>query len=222
MDEDEEVVLESEEFVDDDDLEEPEEPEEPDEGEKDDIDAEQLPPDAVEIEADAIDFEAELEDEAVDSKENVAINKINEKDTNHRIIKIIPNDQRTTSEIIQWPEMVEAIGIRTSQIEQGAPIWTDVAGLSSPIERAKKEFVDRQSPLMLIRTIKKDIDECLVEEWRVREMTFPITTREIMKITDKQVVEFSNPNPTIEFKTIDKKSEKKQDKKPTKEKSKKN
>jgi hypothetical protein len=192
MDEDE-LPIESEEFVDEDDEledqaegDEEEEPE--DEGEKDDIDETPIPPDGVEVEADAIDFEADLEDETGDKKENVVVNKINEKDSNHRTIKIIPADERTTSEIIQWPEMVEAIGIRTSQIEQGAPVWTDVTGLTSPIEQAKKEFVDRESPLILVRTIKKDADEHLVEEWKVSEMTFPITTREISKITEKQVI----------------------------------
>lgn len=187
----EEYHYESDEFNDEDeDYEEEEEEEEPvDEGEKDDIDEETAAPEEGEVDAEAIDVEAELEEDTGPRREDAVINKINEQDHHHRIIKIVPPDERVTSNIIQWTEMVEAIGQRISQIEQGAPIFTDVTGLNNPIDMAKKEFVDRMSPLILVRPLRKDPDIWVVEKWKVREMTFPITVREISKITERQAVE---------------------------------
>jgi len=96
------------------------------------------------------------------------------------IIRILPDDKRQTSEMIQIPEMTEAIGIRISQIEHGAPCFAkDTTGLTSPIDMARKEFFERQSPLKLQRQLGEKSGISLVEEWKVREMTFPVTQYEI-------------------------------------------
>lgn len=206
--EEEEYHYESEEFNDEEDeYEEEEEEEEPvDEGEKDDIDEETPAPEGT-MAADAEAEDDELEEEVAAQRENPIINKINERDSHHRIIKVVAPDDRVTSNIIQRPEMVEAIGHRLSQIEQGSPVFTDVTGLKNPIEMAKKEFVDRQSPLILVRPMRKEDDYWIVEKWKVREMTFPIETREIMKITEKQVMEAMKG--TTEFEGEQKKPSKK-------------
>lgn len=100
-----------------------------------------------------------------------------------KLIKIVPENERVTSEIIQLPELVEAIGIRCSEIENGSTIFTNVENLTDPILIAKKEFYDRKSPLILQRQLESyeadGITYVLVEEWKVREMTFPSIDREV-------------------------------------------
>ena len=112
---------------------------------------------------------------------------LNVEDANHRVIFIVRDEDRITSNIIQWSEAVEAIGIRASQIESGSSIFTDVDGLDDPIEMAKKEFYDRQSPLILERPLNPE--RSVVEQWKVREMDFPrnIYARESHAITNKQI-----------------------------------
>lgn len=106
------------------------------------------------------------------------------------VVKIVPPDQRITSDMISLPEMTEAIGIRGSEIENGAPCFaSDVEGYTNPIDRARKEFFDRKSPLILQRELERGNGYVLVEEWIVRKMTFPITRREILNITAKKKVE---------------------------------
>jgi DNA-directed RNA polymerase I, II, and III subunit RPABC2 len=93
---------------------------------------------------------------------------------NRRILQVVNRDDRKTSEIIQLTELVEAIGIRTTEIERGSPVFTDYDGLSDPIEIARKEFYDRKSPLILQRQVGIDKNGVIyVEEWPVREMTYP-------------------------------------------------
>jgi DNA-directed RNA polymerase subunit K/omega len=115
--------------------------------------------------------------------------KLHPEDQNHRLVVVIKDDQRMTSNIIQLPELVEAVGIRASQIEQGSEVFTDVTGLTDPVAQAKKEFIDRRNPLILERGVKKTKGAIYVEWWKVRDMTFPILTREIQSLTIKQRAE---------------------------------
>jgi DNA-directed RNA polymerase subunit K/omega len=96
------------------------------------------------------------------------------KDKNHAIIHIVPDDERDTSDVIQKHEITEAVGIRTSQIEMGAPVFTDVAGLTDPNKMAWKEFYDRKNPLILERKITElpEKNIFIVEHWKVREMVY--------------------------------------------------
>lgn len=137
-------------------------------------------------EPDEEELEEELEEEEADNEleEEVGpnynfvspvLNAAKIKESPHKIIKIVRPEERITSEIIQLPELVEAIGIRCSEIENGSPVFCDYDGLNDPIDIAKKEFFDRKSPLLLQRQIGYDPITLVstVEEWTVREMTFP-------------------------------------------------
>jgi DNA-directed RNA polymerase subunit K/omega len=156
------------------------EPEEiPDLEEGDRIDDDALVHDDVDELDVVVDEEEQKELEKV--LKNVLISEI--KDRNHKIIKIVPADERISSNRIQRPEMTEAIGIRASQIERGSPVFTDVTGYTDPILMARKEFVDRKNPLILERALHDTPTEAIVEHWVVRDMTFPITNREMMMIS---------------------------------------
>lgn len=126
-----------------------------------------------EIENDVDDIVDNVEEPKKEKKE-IIIKKINEKDKNHIIIKIIPKHERKSSHIIQFSEMVESIGIRISQIDFGSPVFTDVTGLTNSTDMAKKEFFDRKNPLIIERKMKVSDEVIEVEEWAVREMTFPV------------------------------------------------
>src|ERR1700678_945535 len=106
---------------------------EEDEEYDDEVEDEEEDAEAEEDEEPEIDYEAEIDAHELQP----VVQKINELDNNHRIIKIRPKVQYQSSHIIQFSEMVEAIGIRVSQIEMGSPIFTDVSGYTSSIDMAK-------------------------------------------------------------------------------------
>jgi hypothetical protein len=133
-------------------------------------------------------YETEDEIDQTDTGNLKVITDIDEKDGDHRSIKIKNPEHNVTSEIIQREEMTEAIGIRASQIEGGAPCLTDVSGYKNPIDMAKKEFIDRRNPLKLWRTMAIYKNCYIIEEWKVREMTFPVSNRDILDLTAKQVL----------------------------------
>ena len=127
--------------------------------------------------------EEEEEGEYLEEEEDVSpyhlyresIRALEDLDDNCAKVLVIPDHNKTTSNIISKYEFCEAIGVRATQIERGAPVFTDVAKITNPIEMAKKEFFDRKSPLILERVIidNKEQRFKVVEEWKVREMTFP-------------------------------------------------
>lgn len=100
------------------------------------------------------------------------------RDGDHKTIIVVPSNDRRTTHIINDYEFTEAVGIRASQIERGAPVFTDTTGLKDPIKMARKEFYDRKNPLILERVIEQRGNAYRVEHWKVREMTFPIKNRE--------------------------------------------
>lgn len=105
------------------------------------------------------------------------IGSLHKGDSNHTNIIIVPDSERITSDVIQKQEIVEAIGVRASQIEEGSPVFTDVTGLTDPISMSWKEFKDRKSPLILERIVAEYPAEFTyhVEHWKVREMALPYT-----------------------------------------------
>jgi len=117
------------------------------------------------------------DDDISEEDDELSTQTIKKGDSNHTNIIIIPDSSRTTSDVIQKQEITEAIGVRASQIEGGSPVFTDVVGLTDPIQMAWKEFRDRKNPLILERVVAEFPSEYTyhVEHWRVREMTFPHT-----------------------------------------------
>lgn len=100
-------------------------------------------------------------------------------DEDHRMVQIIPADDRITSDIIQLPEMTEAIGIRISQIENGMPVMpgVNVEGMTSAIEMAQMEFLENKNPLILRRILQQKGNLVIVEDWEVCKMAHPPRAR---------------------------------------------
>ena len=90
--------------------------------------------------------------------------------------RIVPDNQRRTSDILTLYEITEAIGIRAKQISKNTVIYTNVDGITDPIEMAEKEFFDRKSPLKLKRQIGVRVDHenkkiiKFIEIFNIREM----------------------------------------------------
>ena len=80
----------------------------------------------------------------------------NELDNDSKIQYIMKSDERITSNILTIYEIVELIGIRSTQITQGAPVFTDVKNIINPSEIAKKEIFDNRCPLYVKRHIGLD------------------------------------------------------------------
>lgn len=129
---------------------------------------------------DAIEDEAADPGEEEEPEETVygPLRTLKIRDGDHKTIIVIPPGERRTSNIINDYEFTEAVGIRASQIERGAPVFTEVVGLNNPIAMARKEFYDRKNPLILERIVDQHNQVYRVEHWKVREMTFPIKYRD--------------------------------------------
>jgi DNA-directed RNA polymerase subunit K/omega len=80
----------------------------------------------------------------------------NELENDSKIQYIIKNDEKITSNILTIYEITELIGIRATQIANGAPIFTDIEYINDPIEMAKKEIINNKCPLYVKRYIGLD------------------------------------------------------------------
>lgn len=142
-----------------------------DELEKDiDEDDDVIPPsDTVDIEEVKVEVE----------KHGFAMPTLDNRDDNHRTVMIVPPEERITSDIIQLPEMTEAIGIRISQIENGMQVMpgVNVEGMTSAIEMAQKEFLENKNPLILRRIIQQRGNIVIAEDWEVCKMAHPPRAR---------------------------------------------
>jgi DNA-directed RNA polymerase subunit K/omega len=111
-----------------------------------------------------IDEELDEDGDANNIKKNIknVINKNkvsfidNELENDSKIQYIIKNDDKITSNILTIYEMTELIGIRATQIANGAPIFTDIEYINDPIEMAKKEIINNKCPLYVKRYIGLD------------------------------------------------------------------
>lgn len=120
--------------------------EEPDENEDPDI------PDE-----DYDNYELNDDDDDDDLATNSKITFIdNELENESKIQFIIKSDDKITSNILTIYEMTELIGIRATQISQGAPVFVDIEYISDPIEMAKKEIINNKCPLYIKRYIGLD------------------------------------------------------------------
>lgn len=101
-------------------------------------------------------------DENIDEDENESYNhtyiedNINLNDNENNDMKyeiIVKSENRITSNILSIYEFIELISIRASQITNGSYVFTDINGISDPIEMAKKELLDNKCPLYVKRFI---------------------------------------------------------------------
>jgi DNA-directed RNA polymerase I, II, and III subunit RPABC2 len=99
------------------------------------------------------DDDDELDDLATNSKITFIDNEL---ENESKIQFIIKSDDKITSNILTIYEMTELIGIRATQISQGAPVFVDIEYISDPIEMAKKEIINNKCPLYIKRYIGLD------------------------------------------------------------------
>ena len=100
--------------------------------------------------------------------------ELEQKESNNDIVHIVPSNQRMTSEKMTSYEVAEVINFRAVNISQGAPVYTNVDGLTDPIDMAKKELIDRKCPLYIKRPVGHNEHGILVEKWSCNEMIFDV------------------------------------------------
>lgn len=102
----------------------------------------------------------DLDNDDIETDDIVSNSKItfidNELENESKIQYIIKSDDKITSNILTIYEMTELIGIRATQISQGAPVFVDIEFISDPIEMAKKEIINNRCPLYIKRYIGLD------------------------------------------------------------------
>ena len=96
--------------------------------------------------------------------------------SNSVLKKIIIDDaDRITSNFITKYEITRAITYRITQIERGSKYFTDIGNINNAAQIAKKEIIDRKSPIIIEREINFDkqnnISYC--ERWKINEMAYP-------------------------------------------------
>ena len=84
-------------------------------------------------------------------EDNINLNDNENNDMKYEII--VKSENRITSNILSIYEFIELISIRASQITNGSYVFTDINGISDPIEMAKKELLDNKCPLYVKRFI---------------------------------------------------------------------
>jgi len=84
-------------------------------------------------------------------------------------IKIVPADQRITSEYMTLYEYSMIIGTRATHISEGSVLYTDPQGLFDPRDIAKKEMDENKCPL----SVKRQVSATMMEVWEVNEMIKP-------------------------------------------------
>ena len=96
---------------------------------------------------------------------------------NNSVLKkvIIDDADRITSNFITKYEITRTITYRITQIERGSKYFTDIGNINNAAQIAKKEIIDRKSPMIIEREInfdeKNNISYC--ERWKVNEMAYP-------------------------------------------------
>ncbi len=106
-------------------------------------------------------YEDEIYDEEQDDEqdeENDTTHSFidHELDNDSKIQYIIKSDNKITSNILTIYEVTELIGIRATQISNGAPVFTDVSDINDPIEMAKLELKNNKCPLYVKRYLGLD------------------------------------------------------------------
>ena len=86
-------------------------------------------------------------------------------------IKITPNNERVTSDFMTLFEFTEVVGIRTTRISQGAPIYIPPGHLT-PKQIAIQELFKKKSPLEIRRQVGDR-----VEIWKCNDLIIPVEYR---------------------------------------------
>jgi hypothetical protein len=92
----------------------------------------------------------------------------------------VADENRITRDMMNINEMTEAISIRTALISNGSPCFTDVEGLTDPVDMAKRELMMRRFSFKIERPVGEKIDhenkEILkyFEIWDPNEMIFAV------------------------------------------------
>ena len=95
----------------------------------------------------------------------------------HRIVSVVPADERMTDNRLHKSEAAYIIAMRAEQIAKFATSFTTTSSLHDPVAIAFKELFDRRCPYVLRRSVGTGpAGEILVEDWKVREMTLPPLT----------------------------------------------
>ncbi len=87
----------------------------------------------------------------------------------HKEDKVVPPEERITSEIMTHAEYTRVVGERAKQIENGSTIFIVLKNDHDPIRIAEKEIKQKKCPLKITRYLTQNIKE----EWNVNEMVIP-------------------------------------------------
>lgn len=97
-----------------------------------------------------------------------------ELDPTREIIHIIPRNERRTSEVLDPAgEMASVLITRIQEIERGGVAFVDTKGCKNATEIAKRELLEKKTPLKVRRIVYEEGNEKWVEEWSIDEMTIP-------------------------------------------------
>lgn len=122
------------------------------------------------------------ESEDTDIEDDTIDEPVQEKPLKHEYKKkIIPNDQRKTSNILQKSEVANILAMRAIQISKYytnfAPSINEMRGTQNraltPIDIAKKELYTKNCPFYLNRIVHTIGRIQYIERWDVREMIIP-------------------------------------------------
>ena len=117
---------------------------------------------------DELDIVYDIEDEEI-------ISDIFNTNTSVKKKYIINDADRTTSNRVTKYELTRAITYRITQIERGSKYFINTGNLNTATDIAKKEVMERKSPIIIERVI--DLDKKLnivyCERWKLNNMAYP-------------------------------------------------
>lgn len=123
-----------------------------------------------------LDIDGEIDETVVKKQFEIEDNEVQ---TNNNLnIYVMPSNQRITSEKLSEYEIAEIINIRAVSISNGGVVFTNVDGLSDPIEMAKKELIDRKCPLYIKRQVGMNSTGIFIEKWSPNECSFNVKLNE--------------------------------------------
>jgi len=126
------------------------------------------------------DIEKEEDDDNVDESANIDDIDIDDdiEQIHTKIVKVIPSNERVSSNLMNEYEYARLISLRAKQIAAGSKVFINdedsISHLTNATEIAKKELFDKRSPLIVRRKIGDRY-----EYWTARELVIPTHLREI-------------------------------------------